>query len=215
MVSCWHSSRGRFKIAVPVRSSTSPSRAMTAAASCSHAWDRLAPRSLVSWPSSMISAFGPAFFQFFDPAELLAAVGGFAGPGGQRGRPDDDHVRPGRDGLRAGAGGLVPPSGRGRTGDLRGPVQRQATGGTPPPPGRRRPRRPRPGWTGSSPSPCRRRSAPGGAPARTAPPGTAAVSAPARRPARGPAPGPPRTRPLPCGSPLPGRVSRRTRGPGR
>ena len=37
MVSCWHSSRGRFKIAVPVRSSTSPSRAMTAAASCSHA----------------------------------------------------------------------------------------------------------------------------------------------------------------------------------
>ena len=62
MVSCWHSSRGRFKIAVPVRSSTSPSRAMTAAASCSHAWDRLAPRSLVSWPSSMISAFGPVFF---------------------------------------------------------------------------------------------------------------------------------------------------------
>ena len=120
----------------------------------------------------------PGLLEFFDPAELLAAVGGLARLGGQRGGPDDDHVRPGRDGLRAGAGCLVHRQGGEEPADLRGPVQRQATDGTPPPPGRRRPRRPRPGWTGSCPSPCRRRSAPGGGPARTAPPGTAAASAP-------------------------------------
>ena len=64
---------------MPVRSSTRPSRAITAAASCSQAWDRLAARSLVSWPSSMISAFGAAAASASTQPNSLPPSGVFRG----------------------------------------------------------------------------------------------------------------------------------------